>query len=99
MLKVSASVDATGVRLRLDGSLSGKWVEELDREVSHALSQSTHVLLDCKGLSYADPAGLALLHSFAPEVKTVNCSSFLRQQLSTDGDNVPDHQREIEDSQ
>ena len=91
MLRVSASVDATGVRFRLDGSLSGKWVEELDREVSRALSQSTRVLLDCKGLSYADSAGVTLLQSFPATVKTINCSSFLRQQLSTAGDNVPGH--------
>jgi ABC-type transporter Mla MlaB component len=79
------SVEASGVRLRLDGSLSGKWVDEVYREVSRALLQSERVTLDCAGVLYADREGVALLQSFPRDaVTTVNCSGFL-QQLSAFG--------------
>ena len=98
MLRVSVSIGETGIRVHLDGSLSGKWVDEVHREVSRVLSQSKHILLDCTGLSYADAAGVALLRSFPRQsVTTVNCSGFLRQQLSITGDTVPGHQTEVED--
>jgi ABC-type transporter Mla MlaB component len=97
LLRLSASVELSGVRLRLDGSLSGKWVDEVHREVSRALLQSEHVTLDCRGVSYADSKGVAMLQSFPRDaVTTVNCSGFL-QQLSTLDSIVSRNQTEDED--
>ena len=97
MLRLSVSNEASGIRLRLDGSLSGQWVDEVYREVSLALVRSGHVTLDCGGVSYVDPKGVAFLQSLPRHaVATVNCSSFL-QQLSTPGNSVLENQTEDED--
>ena len=98
LLRLSVIIEASEVRLRLDGSLSGKWVDEVHREVSRALLQSERVTLDCGGVSYADAKGVALLQSFPTNaVTTLNCSGFL-QQLSTFGNTIPENQTEDEDS-
>ena len=84
MLRISATLESRGVRLRLAGSLSGRWIDELQREIVSALSQSPCLTLDLKEVSYVDFAGVALLRSLpTTQIETVNGSAFLREQLAS----------------
>lgn len=69
-------------RLRLDGRLSGPWVEELRRICDAALREEPTLIVDCGGLSFADAEGAALMRSLRDQGGSlVNCSAFLKLQL------------------
>ena len=85
MLKISTSVELNAVRLRLAGSLTGRWIDEVEREIASALSQAARVTLDLKEVSYVDLAGVALLRSLSTtRIETINSSAFLREQLENE---------------
>lgn len=70
-------------RLRLDGTLSGPWVEELRRMCEESLAQGCPQVVDCGGLFFADAEGAALMRSLRDRnVALVNCSPFLKLQLA-----------------
>jgi ABC-type transporter Mla MlaB component len=69
-------------RLRLDGRLSGPWVEELRRMCARALEKQQILIMDCGGLSFADAEGAALMRSLRDNgADLVNCSAFVKLQL------------------
>jgi anti-anti-sigma regulatory factor len=69
-------------RLRLDGRLSGPWVEELRRTCEAVLQGRSVLVVDCNGLVFADAAGLELLRSLRDrDVVLLNCSAFLKLRL------------------
>lgn len=50
------------VRLRVEGRLTGRWVEELRRTCDlHSLGDGIRLSLDLADVSFADAAGIALL--------------------------------------
>lgn len=68
--------------LLVEGSISNHWVE-ITREVcTQALEKREELILDLAGVTFADHAGVALLRELqARDVKLMNCSPFLREQL------------------
>jgi hypothetical protein len=67
--------------LRLDGTLSGPWVEEL-RDMCEAILSEHSLAVDCGGLSFADPEGAALMRDLRDrDVALNNCSPFLMMQV------------------
>jgi anti-anti-sigma regulatory factor len=72
-----------GVRLRVEGRLTGRWVEELRRTCDlHALSDGIRLTLDLADVSFADAAGIELLKELRVLLVTlVNPSSLLAEQL------------------
>ena len=74
---------SSGVRLRVEGRLTGRWVEELRRTCDlHALSDGIRLTLDLADLSFADAAGIDLLGELRNRLVTLlNASSLVAEQL------------------
>jgi anti-anti-sigma regulatory factor len=72
-----------GVRLRVEGRLTGRWVEELRRTCDlHALSDGIHLTLDLADVSFADAAGIELLKELRMRsVTLLSPSSLVAEQL------------------
>jgi anti-anti-sigma regulatory factor len=85
MLKITlveSSIEA--VRLRVEGRLTGRWVEELRRTCDlHAFGDGIGLVLDLADLSFADPAGIELLEELKVRMVTLlSPSSLVAQQLT-----------------
>ena len=72
-----------GVRLRVEGRLMGRWVEELRRACDlHALSDGIRLTLDLADVSFADAAGIELLKELRiRSVTLLSPSSLVAEQL------------------
>jgi len=68
--------------LRLDGSITGQWVELLRSSCERAFQSDGQVILDLTGVSFADQDGVWLLRKLEQrQVTIINCSPFLREQI------------------
>ncbi len=78
---VESSIGA--VRLRVEGRLMGRWVEELRRACDlHALNDGVRLTLDLADVSFADAAGIELLKGLRMRmVSLLNPSSLVTEQL------------------
>ena len=82
LLKISSVTRAGLICLRLDGSLSGRWIAELRRLLEHAFAQSGAVSLDLERVRYVDLEGVSLLRAFSRRnLILLNCSAFVAEQL------------------
>jgi hypothetical protein len=72
------------VSLRVEGRLTGGWVEELRRACDlHALSAGVRLTLDLADVSFADVAGIELLRELRVRMVTLlNPSSLVAEQLN-----------------
>jgi anti-anti-sigma regulatory factor len=72
-----------GVRLRVEGRLTGRWVEELRRTCDlHAINGGIRLILDLTDVSFADAAGITLLRELSIRwVTLLNPSSLVAEQL------------------
>ena len=84
MIRVTV-VDATteSARLRVEGRLTGRWVEELRRTCDlHAPGDGIRLTLDLADVSFADAAGLELLKELRIRLVTLlSPSSLVAEQL------------------
>ena len=70
------------VVLRLEGYLSGQWVDELRRVTSEPLREPARLVLDLAEVTFIDADGLALLRELSSRhVILRNGSLFVTQQL------------------
>jgi anti-anti-sigma regulatory factor len=78
---VESSRDA--VRLRVEGRVTDRWVEELRRTCDlHALGNGIRLTLDLADVSFVDAAGIELLKQLRIRCVTlVSPSSFVAEQL------------------
>jgi hypothetical protein len=72
--------------LRLDGQITGPWVEELRRVTLEALGTNgdgaSAITLDLGGVSFLDADAIALVRELATRrVHVTNCSTFVAEQL------------------
>jgi anti-anti-sigma regulatory factor len=83
MLKISVSEAAAGsMTLRLDGQITGRWVELLERTCEAYLKNGPRIILDLKNVSFVDRDGFAVLRSLANRrVKFLNVLPFIAEQL------------------
>lgn len=88
MLKISqgpAENQAGAIFLRLEGQVTGPWVEELRRVCTESLGNNGHtrdLVIDLAGVSFLDVDGIALFHELAARrVLFTNGSSFVAEQL------------------
>jgi len=74
---------AEGVRLRVEGRLIGRWVEELRRTCDlHAINGGIQLILDLADVSFADAEGIKLLKELRIRWVTLfNPSSLVAEQL------------------
>jgi anti-anti-sigma factor len=93
MLRISPAEttdDDGGVRLRLEGEVSGPWVHELRRVCSETLDRNGHgaapLVLDLADVHFIDPAGIGLFRELVTRrVWLTNCSVFVAEQLKEVG--------------
>ena len=79
--------------LRLDGDLSGPWVQELRSACEPMLGNGHQLQLGCTGVTYANSEGIELMRGLkAQGVEFVNCSPFIKLQLGLDAQIIRDLQ-------
>jgi anti-anti-sigma regulatory factor len=62
MLRITFQEDSGGTTVKLEGKLSGPWVEELERSWTQRSQQPTkQVTVDLSDVTYIDPEGKRLL--------------------------------------
>jgi hypothetical protein len=89
MLRISkraAENESGATHLRLEGQVTGPWVEELRRVCNETSGNNGHskdqLVIDLAGVSFLDPDDIALSHELAARrVLFTNCSSFVAEQL------------------
>jgi ABC-type transporter Mla MlaB component len=92
MLMITRVVQSDGeITLRLDGSVSGQWIELLRESAASALAEERGLTLDLKNICFIDCEGLALIKSLMGQgVRQVNAPLFVAEQLrkceATEGD-------------
>jgi anti-anti-sigma regulatory factor len=92
MLKITrvTSLDHEAI-LRLDGRVTGQWVELLRESAESVLDQGLRLTLDLENICFIDCEGLALIKSLIGQgVRQVNTPLFVAEQLkkceATQGD-------------
>jgi ABC-type transporter Mla MlaB component len=92
MLRISTKTTARQITLTLEGQITGRWLEELQRECDRAVMDAAperRVVLDVAGVSWIDAAGVALVRDLLERrVAVANCSLYLTELLKdvTNGD-------------
>jgi anti-anti-sigma regulatory factor len=83
MLKISGGASPSGkVTLRLEGQVSGPWVDELRRSCEQALATGNRLILDLTDVSFIDRDGVALCSRLQRhQVTFLHCSPFVTEQL------------------
>jgi anti-anti-sigma regulatory factor len=62
MLKITFKDTPESTKVKLEGKLSGPWVEELERSwTEHSPQASENVIIDLSDVTYIDPEGKRLL--------------------------------------
>lgn len=80
MLKISQPKDpGAGHVLRLEGTLGGAWVQELQGACEAILVRDGRLALDLQGVGFVDLAGAALLESLRadPRVRLERVSAYV----------------------
>jgi anti-anti-sigma regulatory factor len=83
MLKISCSETGNGsVTLRLEGEITGPWVDETSRVCQLIIAQGQALRLDLEQVTFADRAAVELLGRLGKrEAVLDHCSPFLKAQL------------------
>lgn len=83
MLKISQTGPVNhSTTLRLEGSLVGPWVEELEHLCAPLVSNGTQLKLELAEVSFADNKGVALLVNLRSRgTRLLNATPFLAEQL------------------
>lgn len=83
MLKITRVASSNQeVTLRLDGRVSGQWVELLRESAESAMKEGLRLTLDLENLWFVDCQGVALMQSLIRRgVQPVNVPLFVVEQL------------------
>lgn len=83
MLRISWQVlPSREAALRLEGQVSGPWVDELRRVCERLLAVHDSLSLDLNAVTFVDGHGVALCRSLqAQHVALLHCSPFVAEQL------------------
>jgi len=83
MLRISYEPEraAGGGVLKLDGQVSGEWVEELRRAYDDRRPAVSAITIDLKDVTFIDRAGIAFFDEIYADVTLINCSLFAAEQL------------------
>jgi anti-anti-sigma regulatory factor len=76
-------LSSEGVRLRVEGRLTGRWVEELRKTCDlHVINGGIRLILDLADVSFADAEGIKLLRELSIRWVTLfSPSSLVAEQL------------------
>jgi anti-anti-sigma regulatory factor len=69
--------------VKLEGRVTGPWVEELSRTVDTSLAESPRVVLDLSGVTFVDEGGVRLLRTLRERrAELLGGSSFVSSLLN-----------------
>jgi anti-anti-sigma regulatory factor len=81
----SSSESGRPTTLRIEGSLTGDWVDELSRAVSATVGTASGIVLDMAGVTFVDQDGVALLRRLKDRgIELINGSDFVRTLVNGD---------------
>lgn len=92
MLKITRVVQSSQeIALKLDGSVTGQWIELLRESAESVLAERLRLTLDLENICFIDCEGLALIKNLMGQgVRQVNAPLFVAEQLkrceATQGD-------------
>ena len=86
MLRISSteSEDEGRILLRLEGDITGQWVEELRRACDDAVAPrdcGARLVLDLRDVRFIDARGVLLFQQLSGRAAFTNCSPFVAEQL------------------
>ena len=83
MLRISRhDTNNRSVSLRLEGEITGPWVDETDRICEAIIGSGQHLRIDLSQVAFVDRAGVELLGSLKKRKAVLDhCSPLLRAQL------------------
>jgi anti-anti-sigma regulatory factor len=83
MLRISDGMaDGPTVTLRLEGQISGLWVDELRKTANSYMGNGHTLILDATNVTFADREGVGLLRELQRRAVVLQgCSAFLLEQL------------------
>lgn len=82
MLRITPVERADGVTLKSEGQLAGPWVQALEQACLRWQDLPGSLLLDLADVTFADAAGVALVHRLRESAVPISgCSPFLQEQL------------------
>jgi anti-anti-sigma regulatory factor len=71
--------------LKIEGSLTGDWVDELSRAVSGTVDTASGIVLDMAGVTFVDQSGVSLLRRLKDRgIDLVNGSDFVETLVNGD---------------
>lgn len=85
MLRITRSSDGSTVRLKLEGSLAGPWVEECRRVIECERVLGGTPELDCTAVRYVDAEGERLVREMAAVGSSARVSNYLAELLRAEG--------------
>ena len=86
MLRLTVQAQGTAETvLRIEGWVTGKEVELLDREISRLLVSAGRLVLDLGGVRSISPGGVELLHRWPGRLELRGGSDFVRLALERHG--------------
>jgi ABC-type transporter Mla MlaB component len=86
MLRITETADGPGTLLRLEGKLTGPWVEELGRACEAQAGRPAGVSLDLSAVTFVDPSGVNLLRELTALGVSVRAASrFVAELLRREG--------------
>jgi ABC-type transporter Mla MlaB component len=85
MLRVTQIQTGSSTTLKLEGNLSGPWVEELRQCWAKLVEEKVPVEIDLRGLSFLDPDGTTLLlHMEREGSRLFGSAAFIHDLLYTE---------------
>ena len=78
VLRITSTRTETASTLKVEGRLTGQWVDELSRATAAAVAGGRRVVLDLADVTFVDAEGIALLRELrAGGFALADCSSFV----------------------
>ena len=72
----------SSVKLKLEGSLVGKWVSLLEEKILECLENKKKVFLDFSELRFVDEHGMGMLRRMpSQKIEITNCPKFIEELL------------------
>lgn len=92
MLRISRDNDNSGlVTLRLEGEITGPWVDETSRLCEGIIANGQRLRIDLADVTFADRTGVKLLGNLRTRQAMLDrCSPFLSAQLQFNGNATDD---------
>jgi anti-anti-sigma regulatory factor len=85
MLRITRlDMNATAVKLKVEGRIASDWVAEVERECQHFLATGRSVVLDLSDVTFIDRRGARVLRTLRTgQLGIVNCPALIRDLLDS----------------